>query len=228
MLEGKGNSISTPKLQKAIKQGAKEAQIIISTIESLQKAIGKPKRAVEPEKIVPEDVSNAVNSMSEMRLREVFRNSEHDKMSRDQAVNDIRTDVVEKVWSSFPDVDPSVIQNCFNKCCKHVFRSLIFDEERRCDGRSLDDIRNITCDVNLHKPLHGSSLFQRGQTQVFCTVALDSLESALKLDHISALDAYVMLLLFTIAVNSNSFFSVVSSQRTFFYTTNFHNMQQAK
>lgn len=191
MLEGKGNGVQTPKLQKAIKQGAKEAQSIISTIEKLQKAMGKPKRVVEPEKTAPEDVSNAVNSMSEMRLREVFRNYGHDKMSRDHAVNDIRTDVVDKVWSSFPDVEPSLIQECFNKCCKLVFRNLIFEEERRCDGRSLDDIRNITCTVNLHKPLHGSSLFQRGQTQVFCTVSLDSLESALKLDQVSAIDAYV-------------------------------------
>ena len=41
--------------------------------------------------------------------------------------------------------------------------------------------------VDLHEPLHGSALFQRGQTQVMCTVALDSLESALKSDAVSVL-----------------------------------------
>lgn len=189
MLEGKGNGILLPKLQKAIKQGAKEAQAIIVAIEKLQKAIGKTKRAVEPEKIVPTEVADAVKSMSEMRLREVFRDDKHHKLSRDQAVNEIRTNVVEKVWSSFPDTEPSLIQECFNKCCKLVFRDLIFEEDRRCDGRSLDEIREITCQVNMHRPLHGSSLFQRGQTQVFCTVSLDSLDSALKLDQISAIDA---------------------------------------
>lgn len=188
MLEGKGNSVKLPKVQKAIKQGAKEAQIIIQAIEKLQKAIGKPKRAVEPEKVVPEEVVDAIKSMSEMRLREVFHNDEHDKFSRDQAVNDIRTNVVDKVWSSFPDTEPSLIQEHFNRCCKSVFRDLIF-EDRRCDGRTLDEVRKITCQINMHKPLHGSSLFQRGQTQVFCTVSLDSLESAMKLDHLSAIDA---------------------------------------
>lgn len=36
----------------------------------------------------------------------------------------------------------------------------------RCDGRQLTDLRNISCEVDLFKPLHGSALFQRGQTQV--------------------------------------------------------------
>lgn len=36
----------------------------------------------------------------------------------------------------------------------------------RCDGRGLSDLRNISCSVDILKPLHGSSLFQRGQTQV--------------------------------------------------------------
>lgn len=45
--------------------------------------------------------------------------------------------------------------------------------------------------VDLHKPLHGSALFQRGQTQVFCTVSLDSQESALKLDTLAALERYL-------------------------------------
>ena len=49
------------------------------------------------------------------------------------------------------------------------------------------DLRNIGCQVDLHEPLHGSALFQRGQTQVMCTVALDSLESALKSDAVSVL-----------------------------------------
>lgn len=60
----------------------------------------------------------------------------------------------------------------------------------RCDGRSVEELRNISCQVDLYKPLHGSSLFQRGQTQVFCTVALDSPESALKMDPITMLTRY--------------------------------------
>lgn len=188
MLEGKGNVVLLPDLQKAIKQGTKEVQLIIAGIEKLQKSAGKVKRSFDAAVAIDPEISDAVRSMCEMRLREVFRDEKHDKHSRDQAVNVIRADVVAKVWSSYAETDPALITEAFSKYCKQIFRDIIFEEERRCDGRLYDDIRRIACQVNLHKPLHGSALFQRGQTQVFCTVSLDTQESALKLDALTALD----------------------------------------
>nr|XP_019564196.2 polyribonucleotide nucleotidyltransferase 1, mitochondrial [Aedes albopictus] len=191
MLEGRGNIVNENELRMAIKKGTKEAQLIINGIEKLQKSFGKPKRALEPVAQAEEEIEAAVRTMSEMRLREIFRDFAHDKFSRDQAVGNSRTDTIDKVWSSYPSVDPGLITECFNRFSKNVFREMIFEENRRCDGRQLDDLRKISCAVNLHRPLHGSALFQRGQTQVFATVALDSHESALKLDPITSLDTGV-------------------------------------
>lgn len=192
MLEGKGNVVLQPELLKAIKTGTREAQFIIAGIEKMQKAHGRTKRSFAAAAPENKEVAEAVRIMSEMRLREVFRDYTHDKLSRDQAVNAIRTDVVDKVWSSYAtQTDPSQIQDIFNRQCKHIFRELIFEEERRCDGRDYDMLRQIACQVNMHKPLHGSAIFQRGQTQVFCTVSLDTLESAMKLDSLTAADTYV-------------------------------------
>lgn len=188
MLEGRGNVVNENELRMAIKKGTKEAQLIINGIEKLQKSFGKPKRTLEPLQEAAEEIEAAVRTMAEMRLREIFRDFAHDKLSRDQAVTNSRTDTIDKVWSSYPNVDPALITDCFNRFSKTVFREMIFEENRRCDGRQLDDLRKISCGVNLHKPLHGSALFQRGQTQVFATVALDSHESALKLDPITSLD----------------------------------------
>ena len=64
---------------------------------------------------------------------------------------------------------------------------MIFCMDFRCDGRKLSELRNISCQTDLFKPLHGSALFQRGQTQVLCTVTLDSPDSALKMDTVSIL-----------------------------------------
>ncbi|XP_053677827.1 polyribonucleotide nucleotidyltransferase 1, mitochondrial [Anopheles nili] len=189
MLEGRGNVVNENELRMAIKKGTKEAQLIINGIERLQKSFGKPKRPLELLPAVDEEIQNAVRTMSEMRLREIFRDYSHDKFSRDQAVSSTRTDTIDKVWSSFPNADPSQISETYNKFVKSVFREMLLEENQRCDGRGLDDLRKISCSVNLHKPLHGSALFQRGQTQVFCTVALDSPESALRLDPIASLDS---------------------------------------
>lgn len=187
MLEGKGNVVCNNDCIHAIKTAAKECQKIIEAIESLRNAHGKVKRTIEPVPAINEDISESIRLMSEMRLREIFSNQSHDKISRDNAVNEIRDDVVDRVWSANADVDRWVIQNQFNHFCKSIFRTIIF-ENGRCDGRAHKQLRDISCQVNMYKPLHGCSLFQRGQTQVLSTVSLDSIESALKLDTLSSID----------------------------------------
>ncbi|KAL3287573.1 hypothetical protein HHI36_002041 [Cryptolaemus montrouzieri] len=188
MLEGNANNILMPDLLKAIKTGAKEAQQVVNSIEKLQKLYGKPKRELVPNVELSEEIIEALRLLSEMRIREVLRNYSLDKLGRDNALSEIRSDVFEKIKVSFPDVDSNLINEVYNnKIVKKIFRDLIFESDIRCDGRSLDDLRKIECKVNLYKPLHGSAMFQRGQTQVFCTVTLDSSDSALKLDTLSML-----------------------------------------
>jgi polyribonucleotide nucleotidyltransferase len=187
MLEGNASSILQQDLLKAIKIGTKETQHVISGIEKLQKSFGKTKREFEPPVEASEEVNEAVRSLSEMRIRKIFTDYSHDKLSRDNALTGVRTDVTEKIRSSFPDLDLNVLGETYNKFVKQVFRDLIFEEEKRCDGREFDQLRNIECKVNLYGPLHGSAMFQRGQTQVFCTVTLDSHDSAMKLDPMAML-----------------------------------------
>ena len=191
MLEGSANSILQQDFLKAIKAGTKEAQLIVASIEKLQKRFGKPKRTVDKPLELSDAVVEALQSLGRMRVREVFKTHSHDKLSRDNALNDIRADVTGKVKADFPDVDGYLLADGINKIIKKEFRDLVFEDEIRCDGRNLDQLRNITCSVDLYKPLHGSALFQRGQTQVFCTVTLDSHESALKLDPLTMLTRYL-------------------------------------
>lgn len=187
MLEGQANIILLPDLQKAIKVATKEIQNIVTEIERLQKDFGKPKREIPVINEVSTELVEAINSLSHMRITEIFSNYTYDKLGRDQALSDVRVDVMEKIRKNFPDVDLNLAGEAYNNLVKATFRNLIFEEEKRCDGREFDQMRNISCKVDLYKPLHGSAVFQRGQTQVFCTVTLDSHESALKLDPLSIL-----------------------------------------
>lgn len=189
MIEGKGNIVLLQDFLKAIKVATKEAQHIINAIEKLQKSCGITKRSEEDMPKCSIEVGEAVRSMSEMQLKEIFRNDDHDKLSRDNAVNEVRNEVVKRVWSSYPDEEASLINDEFSKVSKEVFRDLIFEDNRRCDGRTLDELRKINCQIDMYKPLHGSAMFQRGQTQVLCTVALDSPENALRLDSVAALES---------------------------------------
>lgn len=187
MLEGRADSVDYMLLMKAIKAGTKACKEIVIAIENYQNQFGKPKREFNVPEPIDQEIVNAIRSLSEMRLNEVFQNYSLDKMGRDQAVKLIRDDVVNRVWSSYSNQEPSIITNEFNRILKEIFRELIFANQR-CDGRRLDELRKISCEANLHEPLHGSALFQRGQTQVMATVALDSVDSAMKLDSLTSLN----------------------------------------
>lgn len=197
MLEGRGDVILLQDLQKAIKHGTREAQLIIAQIEKMRKDLThlKPKRVPQADSgkklELSAEIVDAIKTMSSMRIKEIFRDSSHDKISRDNTLNNLRQEVVSSVWSSFPDHDVNQIAESLNSFIIEVFRQVILEENRRCDGRGFDDLRNISCKVDLYNPLHGSSLFTRGQTQVLCSVTLDSKQSAIKLDSLAALDTGV-------------------------------------
>ncbi|CAH4038126.1 unnamed protein product [Pieris brassicae] len=180
MLEGNAKDILQQDLLKAIKLGTKEAQHIVRSIEKLQKDHGKTKREFEVPNPINQSVIDSIKTLSNMKIREILSDFSHDKISRDNAVSDLRQIVLNQLRDT--EVDVGKLQECFNSNLKQIFRDLIFETEVRCDGRTFDELRNISCEVSLYEPLHGSALFQRGQTQVLCTVAFDSPESALKMD----------------------------------------------
>ena len=59
------------------------------------------------------------------------------------------------------NIDPAVTKEAFTRLCRKSISDLALDDSVRVDGRSVEDIREISCEVDLHKPLHGSALFQR-------------------------------------------------------------------
>ncbi|GBP24439.1 Polyribonucleotide nucleotidyltransferase 1, mitochondrial [Eumeta japonica] len=185
MLEGSAEDLLQQDLLKAIKLGTKEAQHIVRGIEKLQKDHGKTKREYETQLPLDSSIVDTIKSLSSMRIREILSDHRHDKMSRDLALAEVRQTVLNQLRDT--DADVNQLSDCFNSNLRQIFRDMIFENDVRCDGRGLDDLRNISCQVDLYEPLHGSALFQRGQTQVLCTVAFDSPESALKMDTLTML-----------------------------------------
>lgn len=187
MLDGSAKLVPLHDVKRAIKQGIKACQDIIPRIKELQGKRGKQKRAYEPSVKITQQLNESVKSLSEIKLRDIFTNYSHDKMSRDEAISNLKSNVFETMKKSIPDLDLSAVGETFNSVSKETCRELIFETGLRCDGRKLTEIREIICETGLSPALHGSALFQRGQTQVFCSVTLDSLYNAVKLDRMSML-----------------------------------------
>ncbi|XP_032881068.1 polyribonucleotide nucleotidyltransferase 1, mitochondrial [Amblyraja radiata] len=187
MMEAAAENILQQDFCHAVKIGVKHTQQIIQSIQQLASKHGNSKRTPQKSFIPSREIVENARQLASEKIREVFKDFTHDKISRDDAINKIRLETEEQLREKFSDVDSFDIMEAFNMVSKEIFRNMIMNEYVRCDGRDLRSIRNINCEVDLYKPLHGSALFQRGQTQVLCTVTFDSIESSVKTDHITTL-----------------------------------------
>lgn len=132
MLEGGANDIMQPDFNKAIKFGVKECQAVVRGLLQLKK-FGKPKREFTPPEPLKEDVVNFIKLVAEPKLREILTDPSYDKISRDKAIRDVKTTIMEKIregTATTPDSE-SYCANVFDKVFKEIFRGLIFERNMR-------------------------------------------------------------------------------------------------
>ena len=130
MIEGTANEILEPDLRKAIKIGAKECQTIIESVTQLQKQIGKPKLEIVKHSESNSDVKTFVRNFAEDKLRTIFNCHSYDKVSRDDAVSNLRDTMLRSITNR----DSDFIKNAtkvFSEITKETFRSVIFETDKR-------------------------------------------------------------------------------------------------
>uniref|UniRef100_A0A4W5LSU5 Polyribonucleotide nucleotidyltransferase 1, mitochondrial n=1 Tax=Hucho hucho TaxID=62062 RepID=A0A4W5LSU5_9TELE len=185
MIEASAENVLQQDFCHAVKVGVKHTQQIILAIQQMAREAKVSKRT--PPKIfsAPPEMIELARQLASQKVYAVFTDFTHDKISRDDAINKVRLETEEQMKEKYPQAEPYEVMESFNMVSKEVFRNLVLNEYRRCDGRDLTSLRNISCEADIFKPLHGSALFQRGQTQVLCSVTFDSLESSIKTDIIT-------------------------------------------
>jgi polyribonucleotide nucleotidyltransferase len=172
---------------KAMKFGVKECRAIIEAIKKLQKSYGKPKRALELVDLPSKEQILYIRELSQSKIESVLANHSFDKTSRDDAMMSIREEVLNDAQAKFNETDQSILGEAFNKAVRYVYRQMLSKTRIRCDGRQFSDLRPINCQIDLYKPLHGSALFQRGQTQVLCSTTFDSPDAAFRTDSMTSI-----------------------------------------
>lgn len=173
MIDASANRLSDEKFFSALEFSVENCLPIIEQIKSLS---AKPKRTnVELQKF-DNALVEKISTLCYDRISKIFTDFSLDKIARDTAITAVRQDVINAIASNEQTL-PNNLPDTFTYVVKKIFRNLIFEKSHRCDGRSFDQLRPISCKINLYEPLHGSALFQRGQTQVLCTVAFDALDS---------------------------------------------------
>ena len=178
MVEAGANEVPDDVMLNAIAEGHEEIKKICEFINSIVAEIGKEKFTYESAD-VPEEIFEAVKEYGWDRMREAVLSK--DKEVRDGNVAKLQEEVaamLEEKEEGLSKWAPDAIY----KLEKKVVRDYLFREHVRVDGRALDEIRPLSAAVGVLPRVHGSSFFQRGQTQVMNICTLAPLDDAQKLE----------------------------------------------
>ena len=176
MVEAEAKEASEDIVIKAIELGHQANQDIIQLQEQLQQACGRPKVEAPISEVNPEALS-AISPIVDDKLAQAL--SQPEKSQREQALSNLKKELVESLGESFPEED--IIASLESKVRAEI-RGNLLDKKQRIDGRGLTDVRPISCEIGLLPRTHGSALFTRGQTQVLTIATLGSIGKEQPLD----------------------------------------------
>jgi len=171
MLEGGLKEISESDVLEAIKFAQPFIREIVNFQKDLRQKIGKKKKEVAMHEID----SHLYNSLKD----KIFKELEGvygivSKEEREDGVNKILASICEGLVKENPETDCNKVKEVFFTLEEEFVRKKIVEENKRPDGRSLKEIRNIDCKVGVLPCTHGSATFTRGQTQSLSTTTLGS------------------------------------------------------
>jgi len=187
MIEAGANEVPNDVMLDAIKAAHEEIKKICKFITSIQQEIGKPKFEYKSFE-VDHDVYEFVNDNFKEDMKQAVQ--EEDKTIRDNNIDSLTAKIEEAYTEKFGEEEfeahKSDLGEAIYKVEKMCVREMIFNEHKRVDGRALDEIRPLSCEVGLLPRTHGSALFTRGQTQVMSVATLGMVSEEQKLDGIDA------------------------------------------
>ena len=173
MIEAGANEIPNEIMLQAIKEGHKEIKKVCEFITVIQKEIGKPKfeyPSFKVDETLYEEIAQKYKDEMYQAVQAV------DKTDRDENIEKLTEKIenyfLEKWGEEELENQKSGIADAIYKLEKKCVREMILKEHKRVDGRKLDEIRPLSCEVGLLPRVHGSALFTRGQTQVLSVATL--------------------------------------------------------
>lgn len=182
MIEAGANQVPEAEVLRAIEFGKKWAQKIAKFFSEIQKEIGKPKRVFD-EPFEHKDAYAFLKSWALPTITKAIK-SDMAKLERRAVFNQLMEEAGEKLtaeiengtWNVEDEEKEKLVgygSAMVDKIVKNEMRRLVLEEGVRMSSRTVDQIRPIGCMVDvLPNRVHGSALFQRGETQGLTTCTL--------------------------------------------------------
>jgi polyribonucleotide nucleotidyltransferase len=168
MVEGTCRFVSEQDIVDALLFAQEQTRPILELQEKIRAAVGKEKRAHE-DREMDEALYNRVSELGLEQLKQAI--DVREKLARYDAIHDVQDYVIEKLGEEFAEREGEV-KEAFDEVKRRYVRGMVAKESRRIDGRELNQVRPITCEVGLLPRVHGSALFTRGETQSLVVTTL--------------------------------------------------------
>ena len=178
-----------------VAEGLEAAKPFIKTLCEAQNGLAE--RAAKETQEFPlfpaygDDVFAAVEKAATKKLEKLL--TIPGKQERDGATNEYMEQVEEKLLDQFEDLEEAdaskQIRGAYNALMKQIVRQKILSEGFRIDGRGVTDIRDLSVEVDLVPRAHGSSLFERGETQILGVTTLDMLKMEQQIDSLTPVES---------------------------------------
>jgi polyribonucleotide nucleotidyltransferase len=180
MVEGGALELTEAEIVKALEVAHKGIQELLDATGELTAEIRQPKMEwtkVEP----PAELVARVKALAEPRISEALNLPE--KAERAQALGALKATIQEQLAEEFPEKGRDVAR-VIEDIEYQTMREQVLTAGERVDGRDLDTVRPITCEVGWLPRTHGSALFTRGQTQALVSVTLGTTRDEQRIDSI--------------------------------------------
>ena len=183
MIEAGADEIPNDTMLEAIKTAHEEIKKICNFISDIKAEIGKPKFEYKSFATDPEVYNEIVANFKDRMYQDVQAT---DKTVRDANIEKITEDItayfIEKYGEEAAEEKKTDIADSVHDLEKACVREMILEEHKRPDGRKIDEIRPLSCEVGVLPRVHGSAIFTRGQTQVMSIVTLGTNSEVQELD----------------------------------------------
>ncbi len=174
MIEAGAKEVADDTMYDAIMIAHEEIKNICNFINTIVAEVGKPKFEY-PSCEFDHDMFDKVFDFCEKDV--MFALDTDDKNVRDERMQPITDAIVEKFSEEYPEM-PEIIGELIYKIQKKIVRRWLLEDQKRVDGRRMDQIRPLAAEVGLFNRTHGSGMFTRGQTQVMTIATLGPIGDA--------------------------------------------------
>jgi len=187
MVESGSNEIDEGSMIAALEFGHAAIQPIVETQLQMAREIGKEKRAVSLYSLDETLVEKVYNRIAEEI--NTLLDAPHSKHELQDEIDNLRENIVLEYTDPENTEEVSAYKEAFEETYRRVVRARILEQNKRPDGRKLNEIRPIWCEVAVSPRAHGSGLFTRGETQVLTLATLGTPKEAQEIDNLSPTDS---------------------------------------